>query len=151
MSLETGEPVKCRKVQVEHFPPMGSLANVKWLKTLSVLALLALWLGATNHCRLEQIPGLEFLHCASDTEASSNCDGDGCEVVENSLYKVDDAQAVAVVPAFVGAVFLLLTVEQTPPPPLLSDFSTVASPELPGTWQFSFRTALPPRAPSLAS
>ena len=130
---------------------MGNLANVKWLKTLSVLALLALWLGATNHCRLEQIPGLEFLQCASDTEANSNCDGDGCEVVENSLYKVDDAQAVAVVPAFVGAVFLLPTVEQTPPPPLLSDFSTVASPELPGTWQFSYRTALPPRAPSLAS
>ena len=143
-------------IKVELVSAVGILTDVKWLKTMTVLTMLALWLPATNHCRLEQIPGLSFLVCCDHEAAAphqdNDCDTDGCAQFENGLYKVDDARAVAVVPAFVGAVFLLPTVEQTPPPPpLLSDFSTVASPELPGTWQFSFRTALPPRAPSFAS
>ena len=138
-------------IKIERFLPICILTNVKCLKTMTVLALLALWLGSTNHCRLEKIPGLEFLRCALDTDTDSNCDGDGCDVVEKALYKADGAQLVAVAPLFVAAVFLLPTPEQLAPHPLLPDFSTVASPELPGTWQFFYRTALPPRAPSLAS
>ena len=118
-----------------------------------VLALLALWLGATNHCRLEQIPGLEFLRCASDSEANADCtdDGDGCDVVEKGFYKSEECTVVAVTPVFVASFFLLPALEQIAPPPLLSDFSMLAPPELPGTWQFFHRTALPPRAPSIAS
>ena len=122
---------------------------------MSVLALLGLWLAATNHCRLEQIPGLSFLACCSHDDAAprqdNDCDTDGCAQVENGLYKVDDIRVVSVTPLFVVAVFLLPTLEQIARSPVLAVFSTVASPELPGTWQFSYRTALSPRAPSLAS
>ncbi len=144
-----------RTDQPKHFVEQCQAAaiycEVKLAKKAFALALLGLWLGATNHCRLESIPGLEFLRCASDTEANSNCDGDGCDVVEKGFYKSEESKAVAVAPLFVEAVFLLSTAEQIVPPPLIANFSTFASPELPGTWQFSLRTALLPRASSLVS
>ena len=129
---------------------------VKWLKTITVLAMLALWLPATNHCRLESISALAFLVCCDHEGGAphqdNDCDTDGCAVVESGFYKTEDAKVDAVAPVLVMAVFLLPTVEQIALlPPLLADFFTIASPELPVTWQFSFRAALPPRAPSLAS
>ena len=134
---------------------MASLENVKRMKAMTVLALLGLWLAATNHCRLEQIPGLNFLACCPHDDAApqedNNCDTDGCAQVEQGLYKVDEIGVAAVTPLFVVTVFLLPTAEQMALAPLLPDFPTVASPELPGTWQFSRRAALPPRAPSIAS
>ena len=52
------------------------------------------------HCKLETIPGLEFLRCPSDTDTKSDCQGDGCETVESALYKVPDNQNVTPVPVF---------------------------------------------------
>ena len=69
---------------------MVSLANVKWLKTMTVLALLGLWLAATNHCRLELVPGLSFLVCCPHDDAAphqdDDCDTDDCAQVEHGLY-----------------------------------------------------------------
>ena len=104
------------------------------------------------HCKLETIPGLEFLRCASDTPSSSDCNGDECRAVEFGWYKVEDNQAfisAALTPVIVFQV--ILPVEHTPVEEAAVLRLTAALPEFPKTWQFSRRTALPPRAPSIAS
>ena len=143
-------------MQVEHFLPKCSLVNVKWLKTIAMFGLLGLWLGATNHCSLEEIPGLNFLMCCDHGDTAphqdNDCETDGCAAVEDGLYKTEDSRVTAAAPFLVLRVcFLPTEEEQAAPRVVLSDFLTVASPELRVTWQFFFRTALPVRAPSLAS
>jgi hypothetical protein len=128
------------------------VALMKWLKIVAVFGLLALWLPATNHCRLETIPGLEFLCCASDTDSSSDCDGDGCDVVERGFYKSENDRPIVPTPDFVVALSLTpLLGELLPLAPSCGVEFTSAPPELPKVWQFFFRTALLPRAPSIAS
>jgi len=135
---------------------MSSLVAMKWLKTIATFGLLSLWLSATNHCKLEEIPGLSFLACCDHSAAphqDSDCDTDGCAQVEDGLYKTEDSNVAAQAPLLVLTVCLDEIIAETLAalPPLRANFSTVALPELPVTWQFSFRTALPPRAPSFAS
>src|SRR5438046_1005688 len=79
--------------------------NVKWLRTVPTLALALFWPLAVMHCKLECVPGLEFLRCASDTPTSSDCQGDGCETVESGAYKTPDNQNVAPEPIFEGLIF----------------------------------------------
>jgi len=135
---------------------MGSLVDVKWLKTIAMFGLLGLWLGATNHCKLEEIPGLSFLVCCDHEGATphedNDCATDACAQVENSFYKTQNSKVAAVKPALVLALCVMSGIEvEAKPQPALSDFLTVAPPEFSVTWQFSFRTALPPRAPSITS
>jgi hypothetical protein len=127
---------------------------VRVLKRLLLILLVLGWAPITAHCKLEILPGLEFLQCISEAQASSgsegHCNDTECCSVETSLYKA--AQPRVAIPA-----------------PELSTFSmdsrlTLATP-LPGqvhpgilpvpprdfiepSWQFLFRTASPPRAPS---
>src|SRR5436309_2320377 len=61
----------------------------RWKAILSVLCL-AIWLPATQHCRLENIPGLTFLRCATDTPGASDCEGDACQSIEHGAYKAPD-------------------------------------------------------------
>ena len=125
---------------------------MKWLKTVMVVMTLGLWFLAANHCRLESLPGLEFLECASDTDSTKNCDGDGCETVENGFYKTESSQPAVPLPSLQSAYWAVRLLEETfesaPGSRIESDS---APPELPKIWQFSLRTALPPRAPSIAS
>jgi hypothetical protein len=126
--------------------------NVKSLRTVITLLMLALWPLAVMHCKLEKIPGLEFLRCASDTPTSSGCQEDGCETVESATYKTPDNQNVAPEPVFEALV--LSTLLEREDRPCENDFCwlvTAAPPDLSKIWQFSFRTALPPRAPSCVS
>ncbi len=129
---------------------------MKRIRIIVTLLLLALWLPATNHCRLEQISVLSFLVCCDREEAApgqgKNCETDGCALVENGFYKSDDIQETLVVPPLLVGDFIPTSVEDLPQPSTgLFDFCTVASLELSVTWQFSCRAAAPPRAPSFAS
>ena len=128
-----------------------------WIKRIAVFAVLALWLPATNHCKLEQIPGLAFLVCCaqedSPTHQDEDCETDGCATFENQLYKTETAQVVVV-----AAPTLLLNAILSPfsaelcRPGTASYVPPDAAPVfLSRVWQFSYRTALPPRAPSLLS
>jgi hypothetical protein len=126
--------------------------NVKSLRTVITLVMLGLWPLAVMHCKLEKIPGLEFLRCASDTPTSSGCQGDGCETVESATYKTPDNQNVAPEPVFESV--LLSRLLESEVRPCENHFcwpATAAPPELSKIWQFSFRTALSPRAPSFVS
>src|SRR5262245_9029688 len=126
---------------------------VKWLKSVVVMAMLALWLPATNHCRLEQIPGLEFLRCVADSSSEGDCssDGDGCLVVESGFYKVENTKVKIGQPPLIPAALLTQLVLERAAPGLHLTDPAVNSLELPKPWQFVFRAAAPPRAPSLAS
>jgi len=60
------------------------------LYRLTALAFLVLWVPVTSHCHLENVTGLEFLQCASETPENSGCEGDGCQTVESGFYKISD-------------------------------------------------------------
>jgi len=115
-----------------------------------VVMTLGLWFAATNHCRLESVPGLEFLHCAGDTDSSKSCNGDGCETVENGFYKTESSRLIVPVPTMVAALSMIPAFALPATPAPQNQFAS-APPEIPRTWQFVTRTASPPRAPSFAS
>jgi len=128
------------------------VTKVKSLRTIVTLVLLALWPLAVMHCKLENIPCLEYFACAPDSPTSSGCQGDGCETVESATYKTPDNQNVAREPVLETVVLsTLLEREGGPNDEHLCRLPTSAPPELPKTWQFIFHTALPPRAPSFVS
>ena len=124
---------------------------------VSMLALT--WVLLTSHCKIEAMPGFDFLRCATDihppTESESGgdpCKDAGCCSIESAQYHAPRQQenatvaVVVVVPADNFGV-----VEQSLPKEVSLGILTAAPPELPSSWQFLSRTALPPRAPSLAS
>lgn len=125
--------------------------HVNWLRLVFTTVLLALWLPAANHCKLEQFPALAFAPCcpedAPESQPASDCETDGCALVEESFYKAEDAQT--------HFVPVLVTV-RCPAPETQVVFVAQAPvisppPELPVRWQFIQRSALQPRAPSLVS
>ena len=132
------------------------LSGVTWFTKSVAVLLLALWVPVTMHCALETMPGFSFLQwcCGVDdtSEPDHDCSQDFCSAVESGFYKIEDNPALtpglALVPAFAAWNWLA-----EPPANTAPDFipASSAPPELPRFWQFSYRTALPPRAPSLVA
>jgi hypothetical protein len=121
--------------------------------TLFLLAAI-LWLPMSAHCQLERIPALKFLACGSDADSAgkdSDCSDMGCCPVEKSQYRANQNRV-----AIPSLDLLPLIVEFTdvatelPAKVSAATFGAIP-PELPKCWQFVFRTASPPRAPSFAS
>lgn len=121
------------------------------LRSIVAIALLALWVPLMVHCQLETISGLEILQCASDSTGQTDCTGDTCCAVEKSHYKVEENALSVSLPAIPLTPCLPVFVTTTDSPKNSSDLPAAAPPELPRCWQFVFRTASPPRAPSFAS
>ena len=130
--------------------------GVRFLRNiLCVLAALA-WLPMTAHCRLESFPGLEFLACVTE----SNCHGEqgsdrgdaGCCSAEKSQYTTEQLRVTLPSPDWLMISSApLLTPAKSLPDEVNLGILTSAPPQLLKTWQFASRTALPARAPSLAS
>jgi hypothetical protein len=115
-----------------------------------------LWLPAAAHCQLESIPGLEFLSCQAGTSYSKNpdshCGDTGCCSVEESQYKTEQLRVTLPSPDLLPMAFApLLTPANSLPDEVSQGILTAAPPQLLKTWHFTSRTALPARAPSLAS
>jgi len=123
-----------------------------------VLAAFA-WLPMTSHCRLESVPGFEFLACLTE----SSCHGEpipqqsapedsGCCSVEKSHYKTEQLR-VTLPPLELQPVdsASAINLASTLPAEVSIGVLTAAPPGITKSWQFSSRTALPARAPSLAS
>jgi hypothetical protein len=127
---------------------------VSKLTKVFALLTLALYGLASMHCALEGVPGLDFLKtcCFVDSAPSApqDCDSDEC-AVENESYRAEEQTVSAPQPLLIFA--LLSSMIEAPMPELQARFSVASQtpPELPKVWQFSHRTALPPRAPSIAS
>jgi hypothetical protein len=130
------------------------MAVNKLTKAVAV-TILALWGLAAMHCELEVLPGLDFLEscCFADSTSSSpkDCESDGCCAVEKGFYLAEKQSASARQPLLIVA--LLSPVMDAPLPefPGIRFSEAQAPPELRRIWQFSCRTALQPRAPSLVS
>jgi hypothetical protein len=118
-----------------------------------------LWVAAGAHCLLEVLPGLEFLSCCQHPEADSSpghhekdCDSDGCAAIESGLYKAEKTQAAPPKPSLELVAWLLAAPQAAPAKTVsLTVLCSSSPPELHRIWQFSQRTARPPRAPSFAS
>src|SRR5690349_24462615 len=118
--------------------------------------MVAIWLPATNHCRLEQIPWLAFLTCCDQDNSiphqDNGCETDNCAAVEQGLYKTEDCRITLSVPLFSQ---LLVAVPSADDPLQETHtpqrFPATTSFVRPASWQFQFRAAAPPRAPSLVS
>jgi hypothetical protein len=120
------------------------------------LVALALWLPASNHCRLEVLPGFEFLVCCCSEETAptqdSDCPPDACGVVEYGLYKSEDGQETLIQPDSISAGCPLARAETALAlRPAGRVISGEAPPEWQASWRFSVRAAGEPRAPSFAS
>jgi hypothetical protein len=121
------------------------------------MVLLALaWAPLTSHCQLESIPGLEFLHCSPEGHASTDDGGDPCQdgaccSIESAKYQSPRQQEIipVVLAILPTANFGLL--ERPLPVEISPGILTSDPPDLQNGWQFTFRTALSPRAPSPVS
>jgi len=108
------------------------------------------------HCRLESVPGFEFLACLTESnchgEQSSQPDAAGCCSVEKSEYKSSQLRVTLPSPDLLPISSVpLLDLANTLPAEVSIGILTAAPPGLTKSWQFSSRTALPVRAPSLVS
>jgi hypothetical protein len=147
-----------QKVYFDHSLLTRILVRVKWLRTMITLAVLALWLPASSHALLESAGLIHQRHADHDTDSSGSHehDADNHDAADgHCVLSSTDVHALApsaVATAFPGVVGLDWASEQhvVLQPSGLAPPGT-APPQLSHRWQFSFRTALPPRAPSLIS
>ena len=116
-------------------------------------------MAASLHCRLEVLPGFDFLSCCDHLDApetpahhDSDCGPDGCASVESGFYKISSPQTAPGKPLLALVAWVIPSATADEPLPLArlaGDPS--APPELPPAWRFALRTALSPRAPALVS
>jgi hypothetical protein len=130
----------------------------RWRTVLAIL-IATLWVAAGAHCRLEALAGFHFLSCEDQTEAANSpvhsekdCGSDGCWVIESGSYQAQKPLTAPAKPllALVAGTLALPDLTQEASSGLVVTASP-APPELSRLWQFSRRTALPPRAPTFLS
>ena len=128
----------------------------RW-KALIALLLAMCYLPATAHCLLEQAGWFaDSDGCCEDStpteDSSSNppsCVGGCCGIERDNYSTTSRNPALVFFPAELATSTLLVSSDELPPAKILP--IDTSPPDLPQAWQFSFRTALPPRAPSLVS
>lgn len=129
---------------------------MKLLTKIVALVLLALWLPATVHCQLENIPALDFLSCCDHPDQAphqdNDCDNDGCAVVEGGGVMAALGERVAPMPIVWQFSFYSIPEVIVSIAPVLSLAQVNSSPpELAHAWQFISRAAAEVRAPSFVS
>lgn len=117
------------------------------------LVLAFAWAPITWHCNLEVLPVLDFLACCAHDEVAphqdSDCDEDGCAVVESGNYKTQEQQVFVAPPQIVAWLFEQVSTEPTDE--ISQSILATSPPEELHIWHFVLRTALPVRAPSSVS
>lgn len=126
-------------------------------RRIAALLLLALWLPALLHCRLEAAGVLFGTGCCDEDHASApatpeSCDSDSCGVAEGE-FTAPSSTAVAASAPVLHACLLDLELAWTafplsPPPPEGIVEAAAAPREFIRTWAFVVRAAPPPRAPA---
>ena len=121
------------------------------LRTILAVLLAVAWMPLTAHCAIENVTGFEFLRCAPDEAGGtpcSPCDSGSCCSWESVRYQLPEGQPAVAAPVVAALPEALAAVTEASSPEAAAAVPTVAPPEPPTPWQFSLRTALPPRAPS---
>ena len=126
------------------------------IKAAVALMLALVWLPAVSCCLIDASGLLGKQDCCSKEHSHpasgpGNCD-QPCGALASASYVPQQSQLFVIapigLPLFDGS-FSLTEIQR--PAGLSRDLPATAPPELAGHWQFSFRTALSPRAPSFAS
>lgn len=127
----------------------------RW-KTILAVLLAFFYPLAAGYCLIETTGWVTPVDCCAETtshehEEKDPCGGYGCCPIEYAVYSSIDAGVVDVAALPTDLLFAALEF-LTQPPGESPSFSLERSPqEIPKSWQFTFRTALPPRAPSFIS
>ena len=131
-----------------------AVLNVKRLLQILGIVIALAWVPLTSHCAWESMPGMEIFKCSENsspkTESSDSQKGDcadeACSQLETGSYKISETDTPVQPPLL--AILFQLTVLDLGPTEQVSPI-TAAPPEIPVSWTFVHRTALPPRAPSI--
>jgi hypothetical protein len=140
--------------RLDFLPHSRPLPRVIRLGRFLLFALLALWLPATLHCKLEAA-GVFEEHC-TDENASATDDGcadDACPTIEEALFKDSADHLTVAAPAechVPDCCALLLALDRLGAEPTLSPVRHAPPSELTVRWQFITRAAPPARAPNRA-
>ncbi len=128
---------------------------VRKLCQVTSLIMLIFWGLASVHCELEQVPALHFLACChhegSTPHQDNDCNQDSCASVETGFYMLEGQTAFVSEPDLFVALLAPLAEPMSELCGPLAFHSLPGSLQLPNTWQFTLRAALPVRAPSLPS
>jgi hypothetical protein len=151
LNPELHPPVSLERV--EYSADSGSLNGVRRTAKVFAFIVLALWALATTHCALGRVSGLDFLAWCEAQESSgpgqeNGCAGDSCCSIEKDFYRAMDP--IRVLPPSAWVISPLAPLREPTPPPMRLQLAcrVGTTPALLQPWQFAFRTALPPRAPS---
>lgn len=134
----------------------GIALTVQRIKTVVAVLLALVWLPAVSCCLIDASGLLGKQDCCSKehshpTSGPGNCDKP-CGALASASYLPQQSQLLLIAPIGVplfDCAFSLIEIHR--PAGVGRAFPATAPPELAGHWQFSFRTALAPRAPSFAS
>lgn len=134
---------------------MLQVSKVNRLKGIVSVIVLALWASCTIHCELEMFAAAEASSCCQGDEQPGGKPGSSescvCRAIASGGYTVQkNAPVAAPVPDVILVFTEIAQSEDVLREALVEDLIS-APPELPRIWQFSLRTALPPRAPSVVS
>jgi len=130
--------------------------SVQRIKATVALMLALVWLPAVSCCLIDASGLLGKRDCCSKEHSPSvpspgNCD-QPCGVLASATFLPQQHQLLIIAPvgvALFDCAEFLLEVQRSAG--IGREHPATAPPELAGHWQFSFRTASPPRAPSFAS
>jgi hypothetical protein len=123
--------------------------SVNRLKIIIAACLLTLWLPATSLCLMENAGWLAKSDGCCDSQSSEML---SCCALASATYKMDDSR-LSTAPAgqLLVALIDFANLNSAPEQFARPAECGVSPPELSSSWQFSFRAALGPRAPSSAS
>ena len=122
---------------------------VGWLLSL-------VWLPATSLCLVERAGLLANDDCCPSTAQkplpTKSSNGSTCCTPASASYKADDYSHLHIsAPLFIGVLIFEAFANDSEAAQVHRNAEDVGPPTLLKTWQFTSRTALPPRAPSFAS
>ena len=140
----------CRSV-----PALSYSSKVNRLKRIMSLIVLALWASCVIRCEAARLTCSTELSCCGD--ASDDCGGKPafpdhcvCSWVKSGGY-ISESTGVSLPHAIEIAAFTPPVDVKVPLPDIRSAELIFSPPELLAGWQFTYRAAAPPRAPSSVS
>lgn len=125
-------------------------------RRFAAIFLVAVWLPAVLHCRVENLLGLD---CCADTQANHSekkgCEGDICDSLEAGFIKSSSDQLAIAAPQLCACLICCIHVVEpadiSAPPVTGVIEEAMAPPEIIQSRHFLARSALPARAPDCVS